>query len=97
MSLPLHLIHPFRKGEVIVVDVRSPMEFIHGHVEGALNIPLETISQNVKIMQRWKKPILLCSTDGRRSQRAWEQLRQKWLDVYDAGSWKVLSEVLEKA
>ena len=97
MSIPPQLINHFQKGELVIVDVRSPMEFIHGHIEGALNIPFDTISQNEKIMYLWKKPIILCSTFGRRSQWAWKQLRPKGLDVYDGGNWKALNEVLENA
>jgi phage shock protein E len=96
MSIPLHLINHFRKGELVIVDVRSPMEFIHGHIEGAWNIPFETLGQNEKIMLLWEKPIILCSTFGRRSQWAWKQLRQKGLDVYDGRNWEILKEVLEE-
>lgn len=96
MRVPLHLINHFRKGEVIIIDVRSPMEFIHGHVEGAWNIPFETIDQNEKVMRRWEKPIILCSANGRRSNWAWKQLKQKGFDVYDAGDWEALNEVLER-
>lgn len=32
-----------RRGDVAVVDVRSPEEFVSGHVPGAVNVPLERV------------------------------------------------------
>ena len=31
----------------VVIDVRTPQEFQGGHVEGALNLPHDTIGQNI--------------------------------------------------
>lgn len=31
--------------EFTIVDVRTPEEFAEGHIEGAVNVPLETIGQ----------------------------------------------------
>lgn len=32
-----------RREDVAVVDVRSPEEFVSGHVPGAVNVPLERV------------------------------------------------------
>ena len=32
----------------VIIDVRTPAEFSGGHVKGSINIPLNTISQNIK-------------------------------------------------
>jgi rhodanese-related sulfurtransferase len=34
--------------EVTLVDVRSPEEFAAGHIEGALNIPLDELEQHLE-------------------------------------------------
>ena len=31
----------------LIIDVREPSEFAQGHIEGAVNIPIRTIAQNL--------------------------------------------------
>ena len=50
-----------------VVDVRSSWEFADGHVEGALNIPLEEIPQRMDEFQSLQKPIVVYCRSGNRS------------------------------
>jgi rhodanese-related sulfurtransferase len=72
----------------VIIDVRTPAEFQGGHAKGAVNIPLDTIDKNLKKIQAYKKPLVLCCASGMRSGRATSILKNKGLtEVYNAGSW----------
>ena len=45
----------------VLIDVRSPEEFAQGHIEGALNIPVETIKDGQMLREApdLNKPLLL--------------------------------------
>ena len=60
----------------VIVDVRSPEEFAAGHIEGAINVPLEQVSQGVPSIKGVGKDstILLYCRSGRRSGIAAETL-----------------------
>ena len=61
----------------LVVDVRSPAEFAMGHVEGALNIPVEVISpQNVAALDDKNRTIIVYCASGMRSAYARSALMQ---------------------
>lgn len=67
----------------LVVDVRNVGEFNTGHVEGALNIPLDAISQNLSSFPK-DKPFTIHCAGGYRSMaaasilksRGWENFRE---------------------
>ncbi len=72
----------------IIIDVRSPSEFQSGHAKGAVNIPLDTLANNLTKIKGYKKPLVLCCASGMRSGRAASLLKSKGLtDVYNAGAW----------
>jgi len=55
--------------------VRSPEEFGAGHVEGAINIPLDSLSDRATELPKDALVVTVCSQGGGRSERAAEQLR----------------------
>ena len=63
----------------VLLDVRSPAEFRQVHVEGAINLPLEKVSEAAvkKILQEKASSVvvLLCAA-GTRARKAAEQLEQ---------------------
>ena len=63
------------KGAVIV-DVRTPMEFKQGHVEGARNIPLDAIGSIQKHIADKEAPVYLYCASGARSGSALRELRR---------------------
>ncbi len=72
---------------VTIVDVREPMEYAMGHVEGAINIPLSTIFQHVDEFRRMSKPIVVYCRSGNRSAQAEAFLRAQGIEhVYNGGS-----------
>lgn len=52
-----------------LVDVRTPMEFRGGHVQGALNIPVDEIGRRLDELDA-DKPVVLYCRSGARSNRA---------------------------
>ena len=50
----------------VIIDVRSPGEYARGHVKGSVNIPLDTISSQLKQLNN-DKPIITCCASGIRS------------------------------
>ncbi len=59
-----------------VIDVRSSWEFADGHVDGALNIPLDEIPQRIEEIKELNSPLLLYCQSGNRSGMACGILQQ---------------------
>ncbi|MDQ5943906.1 MAG: phage shock protein [Patescibacteria group bacterium] len=60
------------------IDVREPMEFAAGHLEGAINIPVGSISDGVTALQgipKDSKLVVYCRSGGR-AENARAQLQQ---------------------
>lgn len=55
----------------IIIDVRTPMEFVFGHINGAINIPLERLDAGIQSAQGVHKNsrILLYCRSGQRSEK----------------------------
>lgn len=70
-----------------IVDVRSPEDFMGGHVAGSVNIPLQEIAQRITEIKTLKTPIILCCASGNRSGQAHRFLSQHAIDCINGGSW----------
>ena len=70
-----------------IVDVRTPGEFMGGHVAGSINIPLQEIQQRLDEVKSLKQPIVLCCASGNRSGQATMFLKSVGLDCENGGSW----------
>jgi len=54
---------------MIIIDVRTPEEYAHGHVGSAMNIPLDQIAQgSVPPVGLDEKIVLYCRSGGRAEQ-----------------------------
>jgi phage shock protein E len=58
-----------------LVDVRSPSEYASGHIPGAINIPVNELSDRVAELAPKEKPIVLYCQSGMRSASAARFLR----------------------
>ena len=47
-----------------IIDVRSEGEFAGGHVSGAVNIPLQTVPDEVEAIKEMPRPVVLCCASG---------------------------------
>ena len=71
-----------------IIDVRSEGEFAGGHVQGAVNIPLQTVPDEVEAIKAMQRPIVLCCASGNRSGQALMYLQAQGLeDLYNGGGW----------
>ncbi len=70
-----------------ILDVRSPEEFMGGHVAGSVNIPLQEIAQRIEEVRKLKTPLILCCASGNRSGQAHRFLSQHAIDCINGGSW----------
>ena len=61
--------------DALLIDVRSPEEFAAGHIDGAINIPLDTLPERASELPRGAIVVTVCGKGGGRSARAAEQLR----------------------
>lgn len=69
-----------------IVDVRTPGEYLDGHYPGAINIPLNELSERLGEFKEMKKPIVAYCRSGARSGMAVSLLKQNGLnEVYNGG------------
>lgn len=83
-----------KKGAVIL-DVRSKEEFNGGHVKGAINIPVDTLSANASKLGDKDTYIITCCMSGGRSSMAKNILHAAGYDnVHNGGGWHSLQNKL---
>jgi len=71
-----------------IVDVRSEGEFAGGHVEGSINIPLDTVPNRIEDFKNMSKPLIMCCLSGGRSGQAVGFLQQNGVEeIYNGGGW----------
>lgn len=71
-----------------IVDVRSEGEFADGHVEGSINIPLDTVPNKIEDFKNMSKPLIMCCLSGGRSGQAVGFLQQNGVEeIYNGGGW----------
>ncbi|MFN5793565.1 MAG: rhodanese-like domain-containing protein [Bacteroidota bacterium] len=70
-----------------IVDVRTPSEFMGGHVVGSINIPLQEIQTRIEEIANMVQPIVLCCASGNRSGQATVYLKSLGIDCENGGSW----------
>jgi phage shock protein E len=81
-----------------IIDVRTPAEFAAGHVDGAINIPLEVVGQQISTISGLRKDsaIVLYCRSGKRSEVARATLEQQgYKNVVNAGSLETLEKNLK--
>lgn len=70
-----------------IIDVRTPGEFKSGHIKGAVNIPLQTLSDQLSKIRK-DKPVITCCASGMRSASAKAILKSNgYTEVHNGGGW----------
>jgi phage shock protein E len=82
--------------QVVIVDVRTPVEYQEGHIPSVANIPLDQLESRMNEVPKDKKVLLICRS-GKRSAQGTALLRGKGFDnVYNVvegmNGWKGLVE-----
>jgi phage shock protein E len=70
----------------VIVDVRTPAEYMGGHVTGSINIPLNEIPMRMEELRAMKN-IILCCASGGRSMNATMFLKQNGIECCNGGAW----------
>lgn len=74
----------------LLLDVRGPDEFLGGHIEGARNIPLQTLPTRLSGLGK-DLPIITCCASGARSATAKRILEAAGFpEVHNGGGWRSL-------
>ena len=72
-------------GGARLLDVRSPGEFASGHIEGAVNIPVDELGRRLGELQKDGAVVVYCQS-GMRSARARRLLEEHgFAQVHDLG------------
>ena len=77
--------------DVILLDTRTPFEYMRGRVDGFINIPLDDLRERVVELDKSKKIYVMCQS-GLRSYLATRILMQNGFDAYNfAGGFRLYS------
>ncbi|MGC4114684.1 MAG: rhodanese-like domain-containing protein [Myxococcales bacterium] len=76
-----------QEGGARLLDVRTPGEFAAGHIDGALNIPVQELSGSLKKVGPKDKPVVVYCASGARSAMAAQTLKANgWQTVRNLGA-----------
>jgi rhodanese-related sulfurtransferase len=76
-----------KNGQCTIIDVRTPAEFMGGHVATSKNIPLNEIPTRLEEIKSLTQPFILCCASGMRSGQATSMLKQQGIECYNGGPW----------
>lgn len=71
----------------VIFDVRTKTEFDAGHINGAVNFPLDTIQARIEEIKKLKKPVITVCRSGTRSAVAKSILERAGIEAYNGGAW----------
>ncbi|MFL1013135.1 rhodanese-like domain-containing protein [Flavisericum labens] len=78
----------------LILDVRSKKEWDAGHIEGAMHVPLDNLTEKVDKIKRLNKPVIVCCQSGVRSAKAAKFLNLNNIDATNGGGWISLKSKL---
>lgn len=84
----------FKNRGAVIIDVRTPGEFVSGHIKDSKNIPLNTILAKAEEIKKLEKPIIVCCASGMRSAQAASFLKSQGIEVVNGGGWSGLQRKL---
>jgi rhodanese-related sulfurtransferase len=71
----------------VIVDVRTPAEYKDGHIKGSINLPLQTLGNNLNKLKK-NQVIITCCRSGSRSGMAKRMLKANGFEqVHNGGPW----------
>ena len=81
------------RDDVILLDTRTPFEYMRGHAEDFINIPLDDLRERLGELDKTKKIYVMCQS-GLRSYLATRILMQNGFDAYNfAGGFRLYSSI----
>ena len=88
-------IQEYLKNGAVVIDVRTVGEFNEGHVDGSLNIVLDTIPTRVEELKNLGGQQIAVCRSGARSGTAAEFLCDQGWDVINGGPWQNVDQYID--
>lgn len=82
----------YLKSGAVILDVRTKKEWDKGHIENAINIPLDELHNRYHEVKMLNKPIITCCESGMRSRKAAQFLYLKNIEALNGGGWLGLNE-----
>ena len=81
--------------DVFILDVRSPGEYAGGHVDGAINVPVDEIDRIEAILAEKDRQIIVHCAAGVRSARAVSRLKEMgYTKILDAQTPKAVANAM---
>ncbi len=80
------------KEGAFLVDVRTPGEFSEGHVNGSVNIPLDTIPNQLAQFESKQNIVVFCRSGGRSSQAKTFLEQNGFANVINGGTWDYVNQ-----
>ena len=81
------------RDDVILLDTRTPFEYMRGHADGFIHIPLDDLRERLGELDKTKKIYVMCQS-GLRSYLATRILMQNGFDAYNfAGGFRLYSSI----
>lgn len=86
-----------RSQDAKLLDVRSPAEYIQGHIPGSMNIPLHNLEEIAFLVEDKENPLYLYCQSGNRSRMAAMQLAEMgYRNVHNIGGIAAYSGKVER-
>jgi rhodanese-related sulfurtransferase len=85
MLTPVEATDMINHKEAVVVDVRPMTDFSKGHIINAINIPINSLKDQLSLLEKKKdKPVIVSCRSGAQSNHACKQLRNAgFQEVYN--------------
>ncbi len=86
-----------RDNSIILLDIRTKMEYENGHIDGFINIPVDELRQHLNELDKSKTIYVTCQV-GLRGHVACRILTQNGFDCYNlSGGYRLWSSITKKA
>ena len=93
-SAPVDLEKIVKEG-AFLVDVRTPGEFAGGHVNGSVNIPLDTVVSQLSKFKNKENIIVFCQSGGRSGQAKIILEQNGFTNVVNGGTWNNVNQFVK--
>ena len=78
-----------------LVDVRTPGEYSSGHVKGSVNIPLDSVTQQLAQFKDKKNIIVFCRSGNRSGQAKMILEQYGFTNVVNGGTWEDVNQYVK--
>ncbi|HQY10752.1 MAG TPA: rhodanese-like domain-containing protein [Ferruginibacter sp.] len=78
-----------------LVDVRTPGEYSSGHVKGSVNIPLDSVTQQIAQFKDKKNIIVFCRSGNRSGQAKMILEQNGFTNVVNGGTWEDVNQYVK--